>query len=70
MLEVTDPGDTILLRAGETFTGNVVLRAKGALPWPNPENADAFNAALVAAERSAQPTAVPGLPLWVRSVCL
>ena len=60
-LNAAQPGDTILLRAGETFVGNFVLPAKGAADAPAILiRSDAPDSALPGAETRLIPAGFPG----------
>jgi hypothetical protein len=59
-IDAASPGDTILLRAGETFAGNVVLRAKASAGQWITIRSDASDASLPAAGVRLVPEGKPG----------
>ena len=59
-IDASSPGDTILLRAGETFAGNVVLRAKASTGQWITIRSDASDASLPAAGVRLVPEGKPG----------
>lgn len=49
---------------GEPSKGLDALRAKGALPWPNPQDSHAFEAVFDVSNATPEPTPEPGLALF------